>query len=215
MADADNSRKMTHRRPKTAGEVRFIKDRGSDDKSWGWGNPGPTNREIKGDFEFDPKNLKPLAKVLRASLASMGHALSAYDAFTRVKSAQISPDGSLGGKGYIQKIADMRRQYMNVVEALSSLSDTLYDEMHAPHWDPAVEEQSVRERDQVKNIMDDVEDIRENPEAWAEEAEEGMSEDDDESAGVSGVSKLARAKTAGTFSPSRLASRYLARGTKS
>ena len=161
-------------RSKTAGEVRFIKDHGGDEKQWGWGSPGPTEREIDGDFKFKPGNLKPLAKTLRATLAAMGHALSAYDTFTRLKSAQVSPDGNLGGKGYIAKIADMRHQYMNVVEALSALSDTLYDEMHAPHWDPSVEKQSPREREQVKDIMDDVEEIRDAPEAWAEGEEEAM-----------------------------------------
>lgn len=206
-------------RAKVAGEVRFIKDRGSDDKQWGWGTPGPTNREITAEFGFDPKNLKPLAKVLRSSYAAMGHSLAAYDTFTRIKSAQISPDGSLGGKGYIQKISEMRRSYLNITEALSSLSDTIYDEINAPHWNPAVQDQSPREREQVKVIMNDVEDIRDDPEGWAEEAEEEMStgddggeEDDTESAGVA---KLARRKTAGTMKTAsiRVAARYLARIT--
>lgn len=164
------------RRSKTAGEVRFIKDRSGDDKQWGWGTPGPTNREIGEDFTFQSRNLKPLAKALRATLAAMGHSLSAYDTFTRIKSATVSPDGSLGGKGYIQKIPEMRRAFMNAVEALSALSDTLYDEIHAPHWNPAMEEQSPRERDEVKDIMDDVERIRDNPEEWAEEEEAEMDE---------------------------------------
>jgi hypothetical protein len=86
----------------------------------------------------------------------------------------VSPDGSLGGKGYIQKIAEMRRQYMNCVESLSALSDTLYDEIHAPHWDPAKQEQSPREREEVRDLMNDVEKIRDNPEEWAEGEEQEM-----------------------------------------
>lgn len=158
-------------RSRIAGEVRFIKDRSGDAKEWGWGTPGPSNREIQEDFQFNPKHLKPLARTLRSSLMAMGHALTAYDAFTRIKSADVSPDGSLGGKGYIQKISDMRRQYMNVVEALSALSDTLYDEMKAPHWNPALDEIGSRARDGVREIMDDVEEIRDDPEGWAKEEE--------------------------------------------
>lgn len=203
---SDQAEKVTDKflerssRMKTAGEVRFIKDRGNDDKQWGWGQPGPTEREINEDFEFNPKNIKPLASCLRATLSSMGHALSAYNQFTKLKSAVVSPDGSLGGKGYIQKIPEMRRAYMNVVEALSSLSDTLYDEVHAPHWNPAIAEQSPRERDEVKDIMTDVETIRDAPEAWAEEEEaemdsdsEGKDEEDEEEGTPdnAGVSKLA------------------------
>jgi hypothetical protein len=186
---------------RTAGEVRFIKDRGADKNEWGWGSPGPTMREIGEDFTFNPRNLKPLAQALRATLAAMGHAISAHDTFARIKSAQVSPDGALGGKGYIQKISDMRRQYMNVVEALSALSDTLYDEVRAPHWNPAIQEQSPREREEVINIMDDVETIRENPEEWAEDEEAEMDQ----------PKSSKRGKTAGlsVSSAQRLALRYL------
>lgn len=188
---------------RTAGEVRFIKDRGGDKNEWGWGVPGPSAREIGEDFKFDPRNLKPIAKALRSTLAAMGHALSAYDTFTRLKSATVSPDGALGGKGYIQKIADMRRQFMNSIEALSSISDTLYDEIHASHWNPALEEQSPREREEVKNLLNDVEEIRSNPEEWAEGEEQEMDEEGE------GKAAKVRKTASGTSASRRLALRYL------
>lgn len=162
---------------RVAGEVRFIKDRGGDKNEWGWGSPGPTAREIGEEFKFNPKNLKPLVQTLRSTLAAMGHALSAYDTFTRIKSAMVSPDGSLGGKGYIQKISEMRRQYMNIIEALSTNADTLYDEVHANHWDKTIQTQDPREREEVKDIMKDVEVIRQDPEDWADGEEAEMDED--------------------------------------
>ena len=170
---------------KVAGEVRFIKDRGGDKSEWAWGAPGPSQREITKDYEFNPTNLKPLAKCLRAALSALGHAESAYSTFTKIKSSTISPDGSLGGRGYIMKIADIRRQLMNAVEVLSSITDTLYDEMRAPHWNPALEEQGTREREEVKSIMTDAETIKDDPEGWAEKEEENpeegtVSEDQDE-----------------------------------
>ena len=157
---------------RTAGEVRFIKDRGGSKDEWGWGSPGPSEREMKGDFAFDKKKIKPLAATLRATLMALGHVQTAYGKFTKVKSAQISPDGSLGGRGYIMKIADMRRQYMNCSEALSALSDTIYDEIHAPHWNPAMEEQSNREREEVVEIMSEVEEIKKDPEGVAQEQQD-------------------------------------------
>lgn len=190
------------KRVKTAGEVRFIKDRGGDDKQWGWGTPGPSERDITGDYKFNPAHLKPLARTLKATLMALGHSLSAYNHFTKIKSARISPDGALGGKGYIQKIAEMRRQYMNCAEALSSLSDTLYDEINAPHWNPAIEAQDPRERQQVQDIMEGVEEIKDDPEEWAEEEE----------AEEEGVAKTARRKVAGSeFSnmSERVAARFL------
>lgn len=209
------------RRMKTAGEVRFIKDRGGDKNEWGWGSPGPTEREIQEDFEYKPKNMKPLAETLRAGLLAMGHALSAHATFNRIKSAQVSPDGSLGGKGYIQKIPDIRRQLMNVCEALSSITDTLYDEIKATHWDPDKDSQGKRERDEVKNILNDVDDIRSDPEGFAEneeskmdgEADGEVSEDSGGavSEGGQGPSgKYARRKLASLNPmPIRVAARYL------
>jgi hypothetical protein len=168
---------LAKRITKTAGEVRFIKDRGgADSKEWGWGSPGPSERKI-GDFAFDPKNLKPLAETLRATTAAMGYALRAYQVFTKLKSVKVSPDGALGGAGYIQKIADMRKQYMNVVEALSALSDTIHDELTAPHWNPAEEKQSPREREEVVNIINDAEKIKNAPEGWAIQEEKEMDEE--------------------------------------
>lgn len=161
---------------RTAGEVRFIKDRGSDKSEWGWGVPGPSQREMDPEFKFDPKHLKPLARSLRSALAALGHAMSAYTVFGKIKSALISPDGALGGRGYIQKIPDMRRQLMNVVEALSAFTDTVYDELHASHWDPSQNEPGQRERGEVIEIMQDVEDIKTDPEGWAEGEEAEMDE---------------------------------------
>ena len=105
---------------------------------------------------------------------AMGHAISASNTFAKIKSADVSPDGSLGGKGYIQKIADMRRAYMNAVEALSALSDTLHDEIKAPHWHQEITDGGPRERAEVQDILQDAAKVEEDPEGWAEEEEESM-----------------------------------------
>ena len=154
---------------KTAGEVIFKKDRSGDGQSWAYHDVAPSERTIGGDFNYSPKNLKPLAKVLRSSLAALGHTLSAYNTFAKIKSARISPDGNLGGKGYIQKIQDMRKQYMNIVEALSALTDTLYDESNAPHWAALSRQDDPEDRKEVRELIEDAEQIRDNPQEWAEE----------------------------------------------
>jgi hypothetical protein len=203
---------------KTAGEVRFIKDRGGDKSEWAWATPGPSQREIGEDFTFKPKYLKPLTLTLRATLMAMGHAISAQNTFAKVKSADVSPDGSLGGKGYIQKISDMRRQYMNVVEALSALSDTIHDELKAPHWHPEAVHGGPREREEVQEIMQDAEQIRQNPEGWAaeEEAEgvdfEGLAEGVPDPEEITASTK-SRGKRA-TLAAQNVAQRHLQGGTQ-
>jgi len=154
---------------KTAGEVIFKKDRSGDAASWAYHDQPPDQRIIGDDFNYSPKNMKPLAKVLRGSLAALGHVLASYNQFAKIKSAKVSPDGNLGGKGYIQKIPDMRKQYMNVIEALSSITDTLYDETNAPHWAAVSRQEDSETRKEVKSLIEDAEQIRDNPQIWAED----------------------------------------------
>lgn len=176
----DANRVARNYRLKTAGEVRFVKDRGGDKSEWGWNTPGPSERDITEDFVFNARYLKPIAEVLRSSLMALGHATSAHSRLVKVKSRNISPDGNLGGKGYIQKITDMRRQLMNCVEVLSSITDTIHDELNAPHWAPGEDALDARDRDEVKEIVEDAEEIRENPEGWANEQEEDMDDLEDD-----------------------------------
>ena len=91
---------------------------------------------------------------------------------------------------------------MNAVEALSAITDTLYDEMRAPHWNPALEGTSGnREREEVQSILTDAEEVKKDPEGWAEkeeDTEEGSISEDQDDEG-SEVGKKA----------TRLANRYL------
>lgn len=171
MTHPDPKRVAAGFRRKTAGEVRFVKDRGGDKSEWAWNSPGPTEREIGEDFVFNPRHLKPMAQVLRSSLMALGHATSAHSRLVKLKSRNVSPDGNLGGRGYIQKIPDMRRQLMNCIEVLSAMSDTLYDELSAPHWNPAEDTLDARDREEVREIVEDAEEIKEDPEGWAQEEE--------------------------------------------
>jgi hypothetical protein len=166
---------------KEAGEVIFKKDRSGDVGSWAYADVAPSKREIPGDFNYSPRNQKPLAKVMRSTLAALGHTLAAYNRFARLKSARLSPDGNLGGRGYIQKIQDMRKQYMNCVEAMSALSDTLYDEINAPHWSVLSRQEDAGDKAEVEAIIDDSETIRQDPEEWADkEIKEEFGEEEQE-----------------------------------
>ncbi len=154
---ADLKKKKMRRQ---AGEVRFIKDHGDDSSAWAWGQHPPSQRVMDQNHVLNKKCSKDLARVLRATLIALGNAMSAYTVFAKIKSRDISPDGNLGGRGYIMEIKSIRRQYMNIVEALSAISDTIYDEMTADHW-------AIAQTQLVKDALDEIEEIKEDPEAWA------------------------------------------------
>ena len=162
---------MTHKpMNKTAGEVRFVKDNDSGMGNWAW-SMTPQDRKMFSNHDFNPRSSKDLAKVLRSTLYALGHLMSAYSSFAKMKSRDISPDGRLGGKGYIQEIKGMRKDFMNCVEALSSITDTLYDEINAPHWS------ALSRNSEFEKILAQLEEVKEDPEQWAEEQEEELEEE--------------------------------------
>lgn len=154
---------------RTAGEVRFIKDK-SDANMWAFDDSRYQSERFLDpeDPFFNSREVKPLVDVLRSLLMALGHTMSGYNRFGKLKSRRVSPDGMLGGKGYILKVKDIRSMLMNSVEALSAVTDTLYDEVNAPHWSDQVEEEGV------ENLMEEVEEIKDDPEEFAEE-EAGIS----------------------------------------
>ena len=164
-------------RKKTAGEVIFRKDNGGEGKNWSKGGIAPSKRAITGDFNYSPKNVKQLAVVLRSCSAAMGHAISAHNRFFRIKSSQVSPDGSLGGSGFIMTISDIRSQLSNVCDALSRISDTLHDEVNAPYWSATSRQDESEEGQKIKDIILDSEKIRQSPDDWADQQIEEEFED--------------------------------------
>ena len=46
----------------------------------------------------------------------------------------ISPDGKLGGRGFITEIPDVRARLYASVENISGIIDTIYDETRGEHW---------------------------------------------------------------------------------
>jgi hypothetical protein len=131
----------------------------------------PSKRNIPNGHDFDPKSLKPMARSLWALGVSLGHALTAYRQFTRMKSSTISPDGLLGGRGYVMGVKDIREKLYSACENLSAISDTLYDEIKAPHWKPKLSQLSTNEREDVERFVDEA---KKNIDEGEEQAEEEM-----------------------------------------
>jgi hypothetical protein len=136
-------------------------------------SPGtPTKRQIPVDHQFDKKAVKPIVKTLWAMSVALGHALTAHRAFSRLKSSTFSPDGLLGGRGYVLPVKDVRANLFEACEQLSSLCDTLHDEINAPHWKPKIAELEKHDMDEVERLLGDAEDWIDNPDEEADEEAE-------------------------------------------
>ena len=143
-------------RTKTAGEIRFVKDQ------------GPEEREIPSDFAYKAKYVKPLNKIVWSLSCAMGHLTSAQSDFNKIKAVNISPDGKLGGKGYIQPISEIRTNLAQAVETISNTIDTIHDEVNGDHWKPTVESLSPSDKAEVEELQQDSEEIIEDPESYAD-----------------------------------------------
>lgn len=145
----------------------------------GGGGGGSGKRNIPRDHPFDPKSLKPLAQALWASSVSMGHALTAYRFLSRLKSSTISPDGMLGGRGYIMQVNDMRKKLHAACEALSSITDSMFDEINAPHWKSRLAQLDTNDAEDVERFVEESRAILENPEEDGEQEAKKIEEEND------------------------------------
>ena len=146
-------------RVRTAGKIEFIRDQ------------GPIRRDLRArNFAWSPESLKDLAKILWATQRAHSYAMAAHRLFSKMQSSEFSPDGLLGGKGYIQSIKDMRTNMAQAIEVLSAFADTMHDEVNGEHWANAGS-------DKATEIVNEAESVRANPEEFVEqqynEGEEG------------------------------------------
>lgn len=132
---------------------------------------GVDTRDIPEGFDFSPKAIKPLSKTLWHVAVSMGHLLAASNRFNKIKSSTISPDGRLGGRGYVQEVKAIRLSIAKTIETLSAISDTLHDEITAAHWQPVIESLPDKEEDVIEEIIDEAEEVISDPEGKAVEEE--------------------------------------------
>ncbi len=127
---------------------------------------GP-RREIPDDFKYDPKKLKNLKKILHNVTISLGTLTSSINEFAKIKGPAISPDGLLGGQGYIIPIKEIKESFNTSVRSLSDIADCLADELTNPRWD-------VKDDKDVKKLIEEKEEaIKE-----VEEVEEEIGPDD-------------------------------------
>jgi len=136
---------------RTAGKIEFVKDQ------------GPVRRDVRvKNYKWSPDSLRDLAKILWASQRAHSYAMAALRIFSKMPSSEFSPDGLLGGRGYIQSVKDLRTGLANTVELLSSFTDTVHDEVNADHWAP------VEGKADIEGLVADAADVKANPEAFVE-----------------------------------------------
>jgi hypothetical protein len=161
---------------------------------------GGQKRDIPKDHPYDPRALKPMAKMLWAMSVSLGHALTAYRQFTRLKSVTISPDGLIGGRGYVMGVKEVRQKLYEACEALSLISDTVHDEISGPHWKPRLAQLDMNDAEDVSRFIEESQRLLDNPEEEPEEEMKSIEEANDKGPGKT-PKQMAPAESAASKMP--------------
>jgi len=117
-------------------------------------------REIPDDFKYDKKKIKHLKHILHNSNVALGTLTSILNEFSKLKGPDISPDGLLGGIGYIIPVKDIKQSVNSAVHSLSDVADCIADELSNPKWnteDDKEVKELIKEKDEaIEKVEDEI-----------------------------------------------------------
>lgn len=94
---------------------------------------GEMIRDI-GQFEYDPSKASVLKKALHNVNVSLGTLISAMKELSILRGSDVTPDGMLGGKGFVMPFKELKAKINTSITELSDVTDTLADELTNPKW---------------------------------------------------------------------------------
>lgn len=141
-------------------------------------------RESVEDYKYNIDELSKLKEVLESSVDGLEKLHQAYSLFSPIPSPAISPDGKLGGAGYVQRISDIKASFIECINALSDINDTLADELNNPLW---IDLLPSEEKEDIEELLEEKEKIEEKVgeddiliDSEIEDLEEDQSEESEE-----------------------------------
>ena len=127
----------------------------------------PSKKEDRGDsrrnldgFEYDTTKANVLKKALHNVNVSLGTLLSAMKDLSLLRGSEITPDGMLGGRGFIMPFKEMKSKINSAIGDLSDITDTIADELTNPKWGLSPEEKKKVKKEK-EEIQDEIQEIEE------------------------------------------------------
>ena len=148
MKTSELAKKIARQRIKIAGEVKHVKDTSSVDM----------RRDDIGNFQLKNEGVNTIVSSYDYLAKAFLNLVKASNLFSKCKSSQISPDGKLGGYGYVQSIKTIRGNFAESMNIISELLDTFYDELNGPHWASQIPEETKQKVNQTDKLIDEAED---------------------------------------------------------
>ena len=101
---------------------------------------GDTARQLDGAPEYDKDQVAHLISILSYLNASITGVRGAIDDLSSIPWDSISPDGKLGGRGFVMPVPDFMDSLSEVFSTLTKLKSTVADEFNNPGWGLSKEE---------------------------------------------------------------------------
>lgn len=120
---------------------------------------GEMVRDISG-FEYDKSKALLLKKALHNINVSLGTLISAMKELSILRGSEVTPDGKLGGRGFVMPFKELKAKLGTAITDLSDITDTLADELTNPNWDLSdSEKKKVKKENEI--IDEKVEEVEE------------------------------------------------------
>jgi len=125
-------------------------------------------RNLSG-FEYDPSKAKHLKRALHNINVSLGTLLAAVKDLALLRGSDVTPDGMLGGRGFVMPFREIKTRITESIGSLSDITDTIADELTNPKWGLSTKARASvkKEKAQIEERVDEVEDTAEGLEAKA------------------------------------------------
>lgn len=131
-------------------------------------NKKEIGRELDG-FKYQKSKAKILKDVLHNINVSLGTLLAATKQLSMLRGSDVTPDGRIGGRGFIMEFREIKSIINDSVKNLSDVTDSIADELTNPKW--GLKEKEIKkvekEQEQVEDKAEEI--VEQKPEEDEEE----------------------------------------------
>lgn len=120
---------------------------------------GEARRNLDG-FEYDTSKAIILKKALHNLNVSLGTLLSAMKDLSLLRGSEITPDGMIGGRGFIMPFKEIKTDIATSIDDLSNITDSIADELTNPKWGLSTEDKK-KVKLEKEEIQDEIEEVEE------------------------------------------------------
>jgi hypothetical protein len=98
------------------------------------GDPSDLVRSLEGAPPYDTDKVGVIINMAAYTRLALGTLSKGLDEINAVNSDAISPDGKLGGRGYVMAVREIKQKLIEMITGLSDIRDTFTDELKNPGW---------------------------------------------------------------------------------